>query len=157
MDHIRKAQAFLGKYRYAFLVLLVGVALMLLPSGTKDQPQEAKGEELNLQSQDIKEELTQILSLIQGVGKVQVMLTVEEGEKTLYQSDEGASGNDTVIITDGSRVESGLVQQVIPMKYRGAVIVCQGADSPAVRLSVIEAVAKVTGLKTDRITVLKMK
>ena len=85
------------------------------------------------------------------------MLTVEEGETTVYQYDETASGKTTVIITDEERAESGLVQQVIPQKYRGAIVVCQGADSASVRLSVIEAVAKVTGLGTDRISVLKMK
>lgn len=157
MDHIRKFTAFLSKYRYAFLVLLVGVALMLLPSGNDPGPQEQKGEEPVSKEQDMNRELTQILGMIQGVGKVQVMLTVEEGEMTVYQFDEGASGKDTVIITGSDRTQSGLVQQVLPQKYRGAVVVCQGADSAAVRLSVIEAVAKVTGLGTDRITVLKMK
>lgn len=157
MDHIRKFTAFLSKYRYAFLVLLVGVALMLLPTGNASGPQEQKEMEPVTKGQDLSYELAQILSMIQGVGKVQVMVTVEEGEMTVYQLDEGASGKDTVIITDSDRAQSGLVQQVLPQKYRGAVVVCQGADSAAVRLSVIEAVAKVTGLGTDRITVLKMK
>lgn len=157
MDHIRKFTAFLSKYRYAFLVLLVGVALMLLPTGNDPGPQEQKKMEPVSKGQDLSYELAQILSMIQGVGKVQVMVTVEEGEMTVYQLDEGASGKDTVIITDSDRNQSGLIQQVLPQKYRGAVVVCQGADSAAVRLSVIEAVAKVTGLGTDRITVLKMK
>jgi hypothetical protein len=39
----------------------------------------------------------------------------------------------------------------------GAVIVCQGADKPVVRLAIVEAVADATGLSTDTITVLKMK
>ena len=157
MDHIRKLKGFMSKYRYAFMILLVGILLMLLPTGSAEESKEENGEEPVSQEQDITEELTQILSLIQGVGNVRVMLTVEEGEMTVYQYDENASGKDTVIITDGDRAQAGLVQQVIPQKYRGAVVVCQGADSAAVRLSVIEAVAKVTGLGTDRITVLKMK
>ena len=157
MDHIRRFTGFLSKYRYAFLVLLVGLALMLLPSGKEETPQEQSGNPQVSQEQDLTEELTQILSMIQGVGRVQVMLTVEEGQVTVYQYNESGSGKDTVIITDEDRAESGLVQQVIPQKYRGAIVVCQGADSAAVRLSVIEAVAKVTGLGTDRISVLKMK
>jgi len=39
----------------------------------------------------------------------------------------------------------------------GAVIVCQGADDPQVRLSIVDAVSKVTGLGSDKISVLKMK
>lgn len=157
MDYIRKIREFLVKYRYALLVLLVGLVLMLLPTGSDSQTKQPITDASPSKELDVTQELTQILASIQGVGKVQVMLTVEEGEKTVYQYDEKASGKDTVIITDGNREESGLVYQVISRKYRGAVVVCQGADSASVRLSVIEAVAKVTGLGTDRISVLKMK
>jgi len=37
------------------------------------------------------------------------------------------------------------------------VVVCEGADSAAVRLRVTEAAAAYTGFGSDRITVLKMK
>lgn len=157
MDIVKKASEFLSKYRYAVLVLAVGLILMLLPTSTKMEEPELDAEQFPQESRDMSAELTQILSMIQGVGKVQVMLTVEEGERTLFQSDDRTSSTDTVIITDENRAEAGLVQQVNPAKYRGAIIVCQGADSAAVRLSVIEAVAKVTGLSSDRISVLKMK
>ena len=53
--------------------------------------------------------------------------------------------------------ETGLIKQVNPPKYLGALIVCQGADDPSVRLAVSQAVASVTGISTDRISVLKMK
>jgi len=36
-------------------------------------------------------------------------------------------------------------------------VVCQGADRAGVRLAVVDAVKSVTGLSSDRITVLKMK
>lgn len=39
----------------------------------------------------------------------------------------------------------------------GAVIVCDGAESAAVRLKVVNAVSAYTGLGSDRIIVLKMK
>lgn len=35
-------------------------------------------------------------------------------------------------------------------------MVCQGADNAAVRLAIVEAVSKVTGLGANRISVLKM-
>ena len=60
------------------------------------------------------------------------------------------------MITDENRTQTGLVQQSIPPTYRGAIVVCQGADSPAVCLAVKEAVSKVTGLDTSQISVLKM-
>ena len=64
---------------------------------------------------------------------------------------------DTVIITDSERNQNGLIHQINPPSYMGAIIVCQGADDPAVKLSITEAVSKITGLKTNRISVLRMK
>ena len=62
-----------------------------------------------------------------------------------------------MIITDSDRKEEGLITQVDPPVYQGAIIVCQGADRGAVRLAIVEAVSRVTGLGADRISVLKMK
>ena len=63
----------------------------------------------------------------------------------------------TVVVTGSSREETGLVSQLLPPTYRGAVILCQGADNAQVRLSIVEAVSNATGLSTDKISVLKMK
>ena len=110
------------------------------------------------------DELTDILKKISGVGDVYVLLTVSAAEKTVYQtnydestgSDSGSVRHDTVIIVDSERNEQGLIQQIIAPQYRGAVIVCNGADDPQVKLSVMEAVKNATGLGYDRISVLKM-
>ena len=96
---------------------------------------------------------------------MRVLLTEAEGEQTLYQMDEDLQTNggsesirqDTVLLTNSEREEVGLVRQIIPPVYQGAVILCQGADSASVRLAIIQAVASATGLTSDKITVLKMK
>jgi len=61
-----------------------------------------------------------------------------------------------VIISSGSG-EQGLIQTVTPPVYLGAIVVCQGGADPSVRLAVTQAVSVITGIGTDRITVLKMK
>lgn len=161
-----KAVQFLRKYKYVALILAIGLVLMLIPenktrtTAEKEVTVETGGAVISLDVQ-----LSNILSQISGVGKADVLLTIGSGETVLYQIDENVSNSsetnsiqkDTVMITDGNHNQNGLVRQVIPPTYQGAIIVCQGADSPAVRLSVIDAVSKVTGLGTDRITVLKMK
>lgn len=156
MDILKKITDYAGKNRYAILVLVIGVILMLLPFGRDSAP---KDQEVTATQPEIgvEEMLAQILGSIDGVGKVKVMLTVEEGQTVIYQTDVGASSVDTVLVTGADRSETGLVKQTNPPKYRGAIIVCQGAQSAAVRLSIVEAVSKVTGLGTDRISVLKMK
>ena len=99
------------------------------------------------------------MSQISGVGKTEVLLTEFSGSETIYQSDSGynLSGNDTVILTDSSRSQYGLVRQILSPVYKGAVVVCKGADSASVRLAVVDAVMRATGLSSDCISVLKMK
>ena len=151
-----------SKYKYVLAVLLLGLVLMNLPPAKeKTVLEEATPVPTKM---SISEELEQILSRIDGVGRVEVMITEESGSETVYQTDLDESlGNDTtsrrektVMRTSGSG-EEGLVRTVIPASYRGAVVVCQGGGNPAVNLAVIQAVSKVTGISTDRIAVLKMK
>ena len=146
------------KYRYVLLVVLAGLFLMALPDGknAKAAPEPAAAETEHLQT-----ELEEILSQIQGAGRVRVLLTQREGERTVYQTDEDSASSgvrsNTVLLNGSDRSQTGLVRQVNPPTYLGAVIVCQGADSASVRLAIVSAVGSVTGLSTDKITVLKMK
>ena len=161
-----KLQGIVGKYRYAALVLVVGIVLLLLPGKSRQnsQPVDVSKPANNQQLLEI-EALTEILQSIHGAGKVQVLLSVASGEKTIYQTnrDTSVSGDhtdtkiETVIVTDSQRNEAGLIQQVNPPTYLGAIVVCQGADSAAVRLAITQAVARITGLGSDNICVLKMK
>ncbi len=168
MDYIAikdKLIVFVRKYQYVLLILVVGIILMLLPSKQTEKEQQMVQEPMQTcEYSFVQQELSQILCKIEGAGKVEVMLTVSAGEQSIYQVDESSSGSEsgnydreTVIITDANRGQSGLVQQVIPPRYQGAIVVCQGANRAAVRLSIIEAVSKVTGLGADKISVLKMK
>ena len=148
---------FVKKYQYVLLVVLVGVVLMLIPQSPRESQTVTQTEEVV--EADLQMQLAAILGQISGVGKVEVLLTEAAGADTVYQVDtrQNQSNADTVIITDRNREETGLVKQIFPPVYRGAVVVCQGADSAGVRLNVVDAVKSVTGLSSDCITVLKMK
>lgn len=152
MDQL-KIREWFKKYRYVLLVVLLGMLLLLLPEQAQDQQEPAATEPP--QTEDMETRLESILSRIDGAGEVAVMLTEAGGEAVIYQTD--GEGADTVLITDAQRNEQGLVRTREPPTYRGAIVVCRGADSAAVRLAVVEAVANVTGLGSDKITVLKMK
>ena len=158
-----KARLWIKEYRYVILVLVLGILLMMLPQG---KTEEKKDDNVLIPETEavetLQEQLEQLLSQVQGAGKVRVLLTEAEGERVIYQTDgEQSSQNstraDTVIVSDSARAESGLVQQILPPSYMGAIILSQGADSASVRLSLIEAVSNATGLSSDRISVLKMK
>lgn len=147
----QKWRSWLKQYRYVFLIVLVGVTLLCLPSGTEEKPVSQPIPE----AADAEERLEKILSRIDGAGDVEVMLAEAVGEEIIYQTDNG--GADTVIVTDEDRNQQGLIRTRESPVYQGAIVVCRGADSAAVRLAIVEAVANVTGLGSDRITVLKMK
>lgn len=156
----------LKKYKYIVLVLVLGIVLMAVPSISETSGMEVECSETGANPvEDIEQKLAMILQQIHGAGDVSVMLTRSKGEETIFQvdtkNDEGTdsakSNNDTVIIADHNRSESGLVRQVNPPEYLGAVIVCQGADDPEVRLAITDAVSKITGLGANHISVLKMK
>ena len=151
------------KYRYVLLVIFAGILLMTLP--TQEQEENAV-QPIPAETQPtLQDSLASILSQISGAGKVEVLLTQAVGETTIYQTDEDiATGEntsdirrETVLVTNADREEMGLVKQINPPTYQGAIVLCQGADNAAIRLSIVEAVMSVTGLTSDRITVLKMK
>ena len=152
------------KFRMPALVLLIGLLLMAIPI---DQGKEPVSEDVEATDKAVsmEKQLEQLLSQIQGVGDVSVLLSVGVGEERVFHTDEDSSingesrteRNTTVIIDSNNNLESPLVSKVISPQYSGAVIACHGADSPSVRLAVVDAVSKITGLGADRISVLKMK
>ena len=108
----------------------------------------------------LEQRLEELLAQIEGAGAVRVLLTEDVGRETVWQTDVQKDADsvreDTVILEDSGRNENGLVRQTTEPSYRGAVILCQGADAPSVKLAIVEAVRCVTGLGADQISVQKM-
>lgn len=141
-----------GKYRYVLIVVLLGILLMLIPA--RDAPEQGMLPEETV-FPDMETRLEAILSRMDGAGEVEVMLTEMSGEEIEYQTEGDRA--DTVVITDAERNQAGLIRTRHPPVYLGAIVVCTGADSAAVRFAMVEAVSNVTGLGSDKITVLKME
>ena len=165
----KKILAGLKKYKYAVLVLLLGVALMLLPFGKKEETPETVVQEDPLTdeayAQALEQRLEDMLCQVSGAGQVRVMLTLMTGSRTEYQtdtqiSDSGTQSQEerkTVILSEGSAYDKAAVSAVQYPRFQGALILCQGADQSTVRLSLVNAVAALTGLSSGQITVIKMK
>lgn len=87
------ALAKLGKYKYALLVLLLGVVLLLLPSGGKAAKAETPAAQAPAQQEMAEDaavlqaQLGKLLSRIQGAGEVEVILTLRTGTQYVYQTD----------------------------------------------------------------------
>ena len=153
----QRINALFGKYKYPILAVLVGLGLLLLPTGEAQEPPVPVE---TVREASLEQRLEELLGQIEGAGAVRVLLTEDVGRETVWQTDVQRDADsvreDTVILEDSDRNEIGLVRRTTEPSYRGAVILCQGADAPSVKLAIVEAVRCVTGLGADQISVQKM-
>ena len=161
------------RYRALLVVLLAGI--LLLASGgifaggrTQDAAETdtapAAGEQ-GFSLSAFEEELNEKLAAIEGVGRVELMLSLEQTEEAVYavntrQTDSSGSGqsfeSDLTVVSDGSYGEKPVTVKRLLPTFRGAVVLCDGADNAGVRLAVTQAVTTVCGIGSDKVTVLKM-
>ena len=158
------------KYKFVGLTVLIGVGLLLWPSGKKTTGTSGRRPAATAPTaveQDLQADMEEILGTISGVGQVKVLLTVDsDGERQLAQNTELAYSGSTAapedysrrsetVLVDGTEGDGTVVVRTVYPTYRGALVVCQGGDRPEVKLAVTEAVAALTGLSADRVTVAK--
>lgn len=166
-----KFQTFWRKYKFVLLVLLIGVVLLVWPAGNgiaqKVEASAAPAAARTETADDMEERMEAILSRIDGVGELELMLTVESTgqqefavDTELRYSGQTAAPDDysrrsETVVVSGSGGDTPVVARNICPTYRGALVVCQGGGSAEVRLAVTQAVSALTGLSSDRITVVK--
>ena len=167
---LAKPMELISKYRFVLLIAAVGILLMLMPSFGGEKGQDARTAQLqnaaDFSVEQTQKELEEILSDIDGVGRVRVMLTVASGIQRVYQSDreisysglastpeDYTSTTQTVLLDrSGSGDEAPQTQELYP-PYVGALVVCDGAGNSGTVLKVKEAVSVLTGLGSDCISV----
>lgn len=164
----KRALNALGRYKYVVFVMLIGLALLMLPDTKVDSEVQTQllsvGEE-DFSVEALEEKLEETLARIDGAGEVRVMLTVQSGMKRVLAQNrsmeqEGDSVQqeiENVVISAGSGVqETVLIQQIYP-QFQGALVVASGGEDPTVKLKLTEAVAALTGLGADKISICKGK
>lgn len=125
---------------------------------------------------NIKDELEDILTNINGVGKVKVMITYASSETTIPVFNEESSEENTeetdseggtrkvtqtdvrkeVIYEENDGNKTLITQKTTSPEMEGAIITAEGADNIDVKTNIIQAVEAVTGLPTHKIQVFKM-
>ena len=146
-ETLRRAGAKLGALKYPLAVLLLGLVLLLIPKRQTADAAEAPqapavpGETADEELTDLEARLEEILSQVEGAGRVRVMLRYASGVRTVYQTDttqEIRTGQDdrqtrttleTVMTSAGSQCAPVAVQSYSPT-FQGALIVSDGAGSP---------------------------
>lgn len=162
-DGVRKFLSLLKKNKYVVIVLVVGVIILLLPTGsstdsTDSQIDTADSEmqaALDFSVERQEDKLAGALSEIQGAGEVTVVLSVKTTmEQEVAVDEDGSGGEETVTISTGSGTESPVTIKYIYPEYKGALIVAKGADNAEIKLQITQAVSALTGLGADKISVI---
>lgn len=124
-------------------------------------------------SDELEEELEGILAKMEGVGKVNVMITYSKGSEVVPMQNENSkvsttqetdSGGGTrvieekdtskeIVYSDGSKIET---QTVINPVVKGAIVIAEGASNATVKSNIISAVEAITGLATYKVQVFEM-
>lgn len=127
--------------------------------------------------ESIQKNLKNTLEQIEGVGKVEVMISFESGEEhvpavnvndttntTEEKDNEGGTRNTTqknngstvVITNDGSKSEPLIVKTYNP-KILGVCVVAEGAENKVTELRISKAITDLFGLSEDKVNVYPMK
>lgn len=158
--------------KIAVAVGLLGMLLILasefIPNGKSNKPSSDTVYSSEYYREYTEKKLTDMLSEIKGVGRVNVMVTVLSTEEYVYANEEkkqeskdenrnSNSSENKFVIIDGGEGKKPLVTKVLTPEIQGVVIVCDGADSAKVCESVYKSVSAALGIPTTRIYVAKIK
>lgn len=172
MKQNEKLKKLWDRWKYPLLVAAAGAVILLLPFGGGKTGGETGstmpgGEDVQAELLATETKMEAILSQIDGVGTLHLMLTADAGTarrlaqdvELSYSGDTAAPDNyqrsSETVLSGGSGSEEPVVTEIRCPTWRGALVVCQGGGDPNVQLAVTQAVAALTGLGSDRITVVK--
>lgn len=151
------------------------------PTSDKNKKLASSVEEVQTSTDTVTEDetvkkLEEILSKINGVGKVKVMLTYSQTSQTipLYNQDSSEKNTEESDKQGGTRKitetdtkteiiykeENGkkvpITQSIISPKIEGAIVTAEGAGNAIVKTNIIQAIEAVTGVATHKIQVFEM-
>ncbi len=127
-------------------------------------------------SNNLKENLEEILTKIKGVGDVQVFINYSESNEIVPMYNENSKISNTeesdtsggtrkiqetdsqkeIIYQEENGEKTPITQKVVQPKVEGAIVTAKGASDATVKTSIIQAVEAVTGLATHKIQVFEM-
>ncbi len=165
--------------KHKILIVVIIAAILVLAfgsfeSGDKDSIQSVAEDENTLQmDRYIKENekrLEEILTAVQGAGRVKAMITVSEMNEKIIATDtksttkqenekensvrDMSKESTTVIYGSGTEEKPFVIKERLPIPS-GVVVAATGADDESVRLELYEAVKALYGLSGHRIKITK--
>ncbi|MGN1206438.1 MAG: hypothetical protein ACI4SQ_05565 [Eubacterium sp.] len=171
-DSIKQIVKKAGKGKI-LLLIVVGVLLLLVSmQEEKRQTKQTEKQQDTLEEQSTSDDMQryrekmerqvkEILEQVEGVGKADVMLTLQASKEkvTLKDNtqDDTKTEEETVLLDGESRESSPYVVQEIEPRIEGIVVVCSGGDSPAMQREIIGAISALFPVESHKIKVMKSK
>jgi stage III sporulation protein AG len=174
------------------IVLIIGIILMLTVSIFTDREQLKEDTPINASqkqsntndielienyTEQLENRLEEILSKIRGVGKVEVMVTLEDSaeripafnvtesqEQTNEKDAEGGTRNiiredstKQVVLNNGNSNDSLVIIKEVKPRVRGVIVVAEGAEDILVKEKLYSAVKTVLGIPGNKVEVYSSK
>lgn len=169
-----------------FIIILIVTVLIINNMWSKDKENEDEENEVDAskvlaktdssQQDNLEGNLEDILSSINGVGKVKVLIKYSESstvvamynettsESTTKENDSDGGSRDVkekenkkeIVYTDENGTNKPITEKVVMPVIEGAIITAQGAGNVNVKASIVSAVEAVTGLAVHKIQVFEM-
>jgi len=191
MDNIFGKEGFFNKsqfkfIRYLVVLILAGVFLMLLGDfgkdisvpKTKESSASSKRSSINTSASNMEEaiemKLQKMLSQIEGVGKVDVDITLDSGSEYTYARDyqdskqesleeDNSGGNrktiqydnrTEVVLLNNSGEQAPLIKKEVKPQIRGVLVVAEGAENSYIKAKLLRAVKIGLGVPSYKIVIL---
>lgn len=157
------------------ILLLIAVGVLLLLVSIKDSGRQAAttgksqntvteqstSDDMQRYREKMEKQVKEILEQVEGVGKADVMLTLQASKEKVTlkdnKQDDTKTEEETVLLDGESRESSPYVVQEIEPQIEGIVVVCSGGDSPAMQREIISAISALFPVESHKIKVMKSK
>lgn len=112
----------------------------------------------------IEEQLEEIISSIDGAGRVKVMATLDRTSQIVYATEEKYNTDNEkqsgetayVIIKKSDGTESAIKVTEIQPKIKGVIVVCEGGEDSVVQERIVKAVTTVLDISSSKVCVTKI-
>lgn len=158
----------LKNYRLLVVLGIIGMILILMSelisSGEQQKDTNEKLYKRSEYEEYMERQVEKILGKMEGVGKVNVMLTVEGTEEYVYaveskensssSSENSSSQSETnCVFQQKGGDKEALVKKIINPSITGVVVVCDGGDDLQVKEKIYEAVSVSLNIPVNRICI----
>lgn len=122
-------------------------------------------DQTNEYKNELQEEILKMLNKMEGVGDVEVMITIENGLESVYVTEENFTTDiqidsqkrtgeqTTLLVEDANGRRQALLKMTIQPVVRGVVVVCEGGDDILVVARVTQAIKALLNISSTKIYV----